>query len=361
MIPVSKTCLPAIDDYLRQLEPVWRSGWITNAGVLTQTLAEQLRAYLAVANIELVANGTLALQLAIKVLGLSGEIITTPFSYVATTTAILWQHCDPVFVDIEMQNFCINPDLIEAAITPRTTAILATHVYGYPCAVEKIALLAEKHSLKVIYDAAHAFGVKLNGQSILNYGDISTLSFHATKLFHSAEGGGLVCKDEQIAAQIALLKQFGHEGEDEYVLGGINAKLSELHAAMGLCMLPKVTEIVANRLPQFNCYDTLLAASGLVRPPIAANVDYNYAYYPLIFPSHQQLMKVRQALMTHDIVPRRYFYPALNTLPYLRPDLQKPCPNAEDIANRVLCLPVYYGLEIADIEKICHIIIAAMR
>ena len=361
MIPVTKTCLPTLDEYMRQLEPIWQSGWITNDGALSQILVETLREYLDVSNIELLANGTLALQLAIKSLDLTGEIITTPFSYVATTTAILWEHCNPIFVDIEAATFCIDPDLIEASITPRTSAILATHVYGYPCAVEKIAHIAKKHGLKVIYDAAHAFGVKLNGQSILNFGDISALSFHATKLFHTAEGGALVCKDELLARQIALLKSFGHIGEDNYITSGINAKMSDLHAAMGLCILPKVSGIIADRQKQFRWYDQLLAACGLIRPAIAAGVEYNFAYYPLVFPSHEHLARVSAALMAQQIMPRRYFHPALNTLPYLPAELKKPCPIAENIASRVLCLPIYYGLEITQIDAICKIIITAMQ
>jgi dTDP-4-amino-4,6-dideoxygalactose transaminase len=356
LIPVTKTYLPPLDQYTSQLERIWNQGWITNNGPLTKELAELLRAYFGVPNLELVANGTLALQIAIKALDLRGEVITTPFSYVATTTAILWESCEPVFVDIENNTFCIDADQIEEAITERTTAILATHVYGYPCNVKKIEKIAQKHNLKVIYDAAHAFGVKLNGESVLCHGDISVLSFHATKLFHTTEGGALVCEDDSIAAHIGLIKRFGHTGEEDYREIGINAKLSELHAAMGLCVLPKVSEIIANRRASSEHYDSCLDGLGLIRPHSAKGLEYNYAYYPVVFPSHEHMIRVRHALIDNGIMPRRYFYPSLNTLPYLRPEWQRSCPVSESIASRVLCLPLYFELGRHEIEQICRIV-----
>ena len=361
MIPVTQTYLPPLAQYTSQLERVWQNSWITNNGPLTRELAQSLIDYLKVPNIELLANGTLALQLAIKALGLQGEVITTPFSYVATTTALMWEHCTPVFVDIEDKTFCIDADKIEAAITERTSAILATHVFGYPCDVEKIEKIANKHGLKVIYDAAHAFGVKLNGQSILCHGDASALSFHATKLFHTTEGGALVCKDNKLAEKVSLMKKFGHIGEDNYIEVGINAKMSEVHAAMGLCVLPKVDEIIANRRAISERYDGLIKGRGLVRPQVVAELEYNYAYYPVVFASHNQMMQVRQALIDNDIMPRRYFYPSLNTLPYLGAESKQACPVSESIAMRVLCLPLYYGLEKQLVDKISKVIIGAMQ
>jgi len=307
MIPVTKTYLPPLSQYSKQLERIWQGGWITNNGALVKELREALIAHLEVPNFELVANGTLALQLAIKALDLKGEIITTPFSYVATTTSILWESCEPVFVDIEDKTFCIDADQIEAAITERTSAILATHVYGYPCDIDKIEQVARKHGLKVIYDAAHAFGVKLNGRSILCNGDASVLSFHATKLFHTTEGGGLVSNDQNIANKIGLMKKFGHIGEDEYLEVGINAKMSEMHAAMGLCVLPKVGEIIAYRRMISERYDSSLKGLGLICPKLAKEMEYNYAYYPVVFSSHDIMMSCRQALIDHGIMPRRYF------------------------------------------------------
>lgn len=356
MITVTRTFMPSLEDYITHLQRIWKSGQLTNNGELVIELAEKLEAFLGVRNLELVSNGTLALQLAIKALDIRGEVITTPYSYVATATSIIWEGCDPVFVDIENQSFCINADLIEEAITEKTTAILATHVYGYPCDVEKIEAIARRNNLKVIYDAAHCFGVRFNGKSLAAYGDISTLSLHATKVFHTAEGGGVVCRDNRIAERISLLKKFGHVGEDQYLNIGINAKLSELHAAMGLCILPKIPEIIAHRRACTERYDQLLDGLKLQRPAPVAELEYNYAYYPVIFPSHESMMRVRAALMDNRIMPRRYFFPSLNRLPYLPAERQTACPVSEDIAGRVLSLPMSHALTETDIQRISAII-----
>lgn len=352
MIPVTKTYLPDYGDFAALVQRVWDTSVLTNNGPLVKQLSAALTESLGVENIQLLGNGTLALQLAIKALDLRGEIITTPYSYVATTNAILWEGCTPVFVDIDPDTFCISPDLIEAAITDRTTAILATHVYGYPCDVESIQQVADRHGLKVIYDAAHAFGVRLNGQSLLSHGDCSTLSLHATKLFHTAEGGAVVCKDEETAKRLFLMSKFGHIGEDEYLDIGINAKMSELHAAMGLAILPSLQEIIDARRERSLWYDELLEDLKLKRPKTIAGLEYNYAYYPVIFSSHEQMMLVRAALQAQDIFPRRYFYPSLNTLPFLPESLRRPCPVSESIAQRVLALPLYTTLAKSDIERI---------
>ncbi|CAH1385736.1 DegT/DnrJ/EryC1/StrS family aminotransferase [Candidatus Nitrotoga sp. M5] len=359
MIPVTKTFIPSLENYTSYLEAIWQAGYLTNNGPLCRQLTVDIAGFLGIPNMELVANGTLALQLAIKALSLKDEIITTPYSYVATINSILWEGCEPVFVDIEPQTFCINPDLIEVAITEKTSAILATHVYGYPCDVARIQKIADKHKLKVIYDAAHAFGVKLFGESILLHGDCSTLSFHATKLFHTAEGGAVVCKDIEVAKRVFLMKKFGHIGEDEYLDIGINAKMSELHAAMGLCVLPKVNDIIASRKERSDWYDEKLESSLLQRPISQVGLEYNYAYYPVIFPTHEAMMRVRQALVDHHIGPRRYFYPSLNTLPFLRQELKRSCPVSESVARRVLSLPLYVDLEKDAIHTICGLISAA--
>lgn len=355
MINVTKTYLPPLEQYTAYLERIWETHHITNNGPLLKELEYKLKQYLQTPYLCYISNGTIALQLALRVLNITGEVITTPFSYVATTTAILWEQCQPVFVDIEEQTFCINPELIEAAITERTQAILATHVYGYPCQVERIAQIAAQYGLKVIYDAAHCFGVQLNGRSILNYGDASTLSFHATKLFHTAEGGAVVTGDADLARALWLAQKFGHIGEEEYITIGINAKNSELHAAMGLCVLPEVPNIIAGLKQRSNLYDALLADTPLIFPTRQANVTYNYSYYPVIFASRDQMMTVREALIAQGIMPRRYFYPSLNTLPYLPPPAQ-PCPVSERVAERVLCLPLYYSLEEAQIEYIAKVL-----
>jgi dTDP-4-amino-4,6-dideoxygalactose transaminase len=361
MIPVTKTYLPPLDDYVGYLKTIWENGWLTNNGILSKELADKIRTYLGVPHLELVSSGTLALQLAIKALGVRGEIITTPYSYVATTSAILWEGCVPVFVDIEDKTFCIDTDQIEAAITERTSAIMATHVYGYACDVDRIEQIAGKHGLKVIYDAAHAFGVRLNGQSLLLHGDISALSFHATKLFHTAEGGALVCKDGNLATQIGLIKKFGHVGEDDYLAIGINAKMSELHAAMGLCVLPMVDKIIGNQRALSEYYDYRLNGHGIIRPIAPNGLEYNYSYYPVVFPSQNEMMHARQALFTNGIKPRRYFSPSLNTLPYLRSERRQPCPVSETVASRVLCLPIYFGLKQQEIDRICEIVLQGCK
>lgn len=356
MITVTKTYLPPLDQYLGYLEGLWQSGQITNNGPLVRQLGNDLKKHLGVAHLELVANGTLALQLAIKALDLKGEIITTPYSYVATTSAIMWEGCDPVFVDIDPQTFCINPELIESAITEKTSAILATHVYGYPCDVTKIQKIADKHHLKVIYDAAHAFGVKLFGNSLLLHGDCSILSFHATKLFHTVEGGAVICQDAEIAKRVFLMSKFGHLGEEDYLDIGINAKMSELHAAMGLCMLPKVKEILDVRKQVSSWYDEYLRGSRHQHVFDASGLEYNYAYYPVVFESFEQMMQIKSGLSINGIIPRRYFYPSLNALPYLRADLKRGCPVSESFSSRVLCLPLYVGLTRATVARVCKII-----
>jgi len=357
MIPVTKTYLPDIKEYIKRVEEIWKSGWLTNQGHLEFELTESLSKYLNVKNIQLVSNGTLALQLAIKALNLTGEIITTPYSYIATANVIVWEGCVPRFVDIDERTFCIDPDLIEAAINENTSAILATHVYGYPCDVKKIDTIARNHNLKVIYDAAHCFGVTLDGKPIIEYGDISCLSFHATKLFHTAEGGGIVCRDPETSSKINLLKRFGHYGEDDYQEVGINAKLSELHAAMGLCMLPLIDQIIERRRKIIELYDEKLGSSIIQRPKLVPGLKYNYHYYPVLFSTHDQMMMVRTALIEKDIFPRRYFYPSLNTLTYLQHLGYQPCPVSESAASRVLCLPLYFDLDEDMINAITQIIL----
>ncbi len=360
MIPVTKSYIPPLEDYTSYLEQIWQDGHITNNGPLCRRLADGVASFLGVSNLELVASGTLAIQLAIKSLGLQGEIITTPYSYVATTNSILWEGCEPVFVDIEDQTFCIDPDLIETAITGKTSAILATHIYGYPCDMVKIQQIADQYRLKVIYDAAHAFGVKFLGESLFVHGDCSALSFHATKSFHTAEGGAVVCKDPEVAKRVLLMKKFGHIGEEDYLDVGINAKMSELHAAMGLCVLPKVGDIIASRKRRSGWYDKQLEGCSLQRPVPPAGLEYNFAYYPVLFSSHDVMMRVREALLDKGIGPRRYFHPSLNTLPFLKPELKRACPVSEDISSRVLCLPVFMGLQEREIEVICDIVQQSM-
>jgi len=351
-INVTKTFLPPIEEYKKYIDKIWASGQLTNQGPLLQEFEVEAKKYLKADNFHFVTNGTLALQLALRALDIKdGEIITTPFSYVATTSSILWENCKPVFVDIEPDTFCIDADKIEAAITNQTKAIMPVHVFGYPCDVENIEAIAKEHNLKVIYDGAHAFGVEYKGRPLLNYGDISICSFHATKLFHTIEGGALVVKDGQVSEKIELMKRFGHTGDEHYMLG-INAKASELQAAMGLCNLNYIEEIIQQRKNVFELYDRLLE-DKVYRPKVSSDTKHNYVYYPTLLANEEQLKKVITRLNSENIFPRRYFYPSLNKLPYVS---GSPCPVSEDIASRVLCLPVYVGLEEEIIEKIARII-----
>lgn len=353
MINVTKSFLPDLNEYTKIIESIWQNYHLTNRGPLVQKLEKDIIQKLNLNNLLFVSNGTIAIQLIIKALNITGEVITTPFSYVATTNSLLWEGCKPVFGDISPETFCIDPDKIEALITPQTKAILATHVYGIPCDVVKIEKIAQKHNLKVIYDAAHAFGVEFNGKSIFNYGDASTCSFHATKLFHTIEGGSVTTKDPDLLKTITLYHSFGHVGDD-YFTQGINGKNSEFHAAMGLCNLPKVDMLMQAREKHSKFYDSLLSKSIISRPSVPENTKYNYSYYPVVFENESVLLKVKEALFKNDINTRRYFYPSLNNLPFLKDNY--PCPVSEDISKRVLCLPMYYDLQVSDIEKISKII-----
>jgi len=349
---VTKSFMPSLDEYEVYLKKIYESRILTNQGPCVQELEKKLSNYLGVHNIQYVTNGTIALQLALKALDIEeGEVITTPFSYVATTSSILWERCKPVFVDIEPNNFTIDPTKIEQAITPRTKAVMPVHVFGYACDVEAIQKIADKHNLKVIYDAAHAFGSVYKGKSLCGYGDISTCSFHATKLFHTIEGGACICKDDKVNKKLYLTKKFGHEGDEHFVLG-INGKQSEFHAAMGLALFPYIPHLIKERKRVCDLYDNLL--NGLiVRPKPQADLEYNYAYYPVVFKSENELKKVFKALQEKDIYPRRYFYPSLNTLPYVE---HQSCPVSEDISSKIACLPLYPDLSNEEVIKICNII-----
>lgn len=349
MINVTQTFLPPLDEYVLQLERIWESKWLTNRGELVLELEQRLREYLGTKNLLAVNNGTIALQIAIKALGLKGEIITTPFSYVATVSSIVWEGCEPVFVDIHPEYLTIDEAKIEEAITPRTSAILATHVYGNPCNVEAIKEIADRNGIKVIYDAAHCFGVRYKGGSILNWGDVSTLSFHATKLFHTGEGGAIVCGDEGLEPKIFYHHNFGHRGQEEFWGLGVNGKISELNAAMGLAVLPHMEAILRKRKMVCETYDDGLAGSGLQLLKLRDGVEWNYCYYPAIFESESALIAAKTAMNDADIFPRRYFYPPLNTLPYAN---GKPLPIADDISRRVLCLPVFADMEPESVRQV---------
>lgn len=353
-INVTKCFLPPKEDYLKYVDAIWDTAYLTNNGPYLQQLETELKKKLESKNLIVCNNGTVVLQMALKALGITGEVITTPFSYVATLNAILWENCHPVFVDIDPNTFCINADLIEKVITPQTQAILATHVYGFPCDIEKIQDIANRHNLKVIYDGAHAFGALYNNKPLLQYGDISTCSFHATKLFHTVEGGCIIVNDDETAQKVYLQRQFGHI-HDDYFSVGINGKNSELHAAMGLCVLPYVPELIVKRKHICDTYDRVL--DGRLERPYCNKKGYkfNYSYYPVLLKDESGLLKVKQALETEDIFPRRYFYPSLNTLPFVKN--AEHCPVSEDISNRVLCLPLYPDLSEEDVTRIGNIVL----
>jgi dTDP-4-amino-4,6-dideoxygalactose transaminase len=353
MIPVTKTFLPPIAEYMAQVQRAYDNHWLTNRGELIKELETKLTDYLGVSNILITNNGTIPIQIALKLLGKGGEIITTPFSYVATTAAIVWENCIPVFVDIHPEYLTIDETKIEAAITEKTTCILATHVYGNPCNVEEIERIALKHNLKVIYDAAHCFGVTYKGKSIFEYGDVSTCSFHATKLFHTGEGGAIFCKDENLRKKIFYSHNFGHKNQLEFEGLGINAKISELQAAMGLAVLPYMSQILEERKKVVDFYDSNLDFNNIKRLNIRENTVWNYSYYPIVFESEEQLLRVQKVLNDNNIFPRRYFYPSLNNLPYVEQTVLNVTNN---ISQRVLCLPLYAGLEELNIEKICILI-----
>lgn len=360
MIHVTRSFLPPIEKYTAILQQIWLRAHLTNNGPVLTELEEKLRAYLDAKHLIFLNNGTSALQIAIKGFDLKGEIITTPFSYVATTSSIVWENCKPVFADIDKNTLTIHPQAIEKQITDKTSAILATHVYGIPCDVEAIEKTAKKHHLKVIYDAAHAFGVRYKGVPLVNYGDASTLSFHATKLFHTVEGGAIVTNSDDSAHRFSYLRNFGHKGQEDFWGLGINAKNSEFHAAMGICVLPYIEEIIRKRKDLSLLYDEMLLNAGLniVRPSIPADTDYNYSYYPVVFEDEKTLLHVRDALNAEFIYPRRYFYPSLSTLPYVK---KAKVPVTDDISRRVLCLPLYYELEPDQVKKIAHIILKVIR
>ena len=357
MIPVTQSYLPPMEEYLHYLNQIWESHQLTNHGPLVVELERKLKEYLGVRHLFFVSNGTIALQIAIRALGLRGEVITTPFSYVATTSSIVWEGCTPVFADIHPRTLCIDPQLVEESITTQTTAILATHVYGIPCHVDELQRIAMKHNLKLIYDAAHTFGARYKGSSLVSYGDVSTLSFHATKIFHTAEGGAIITNNDQVAHQISYMRNFGHKGQEDFWGLGINGKKSELHAAMGLCILPHLAECIAARKQVCGWYDERLAGSTLTRPLIPEGSEYNYAYYPVLFPTEKSLLRVREALNARQIFPRRYFYPSLTSLPYVS---AKHCPRSEEISPRVLCLPLYNGLSENEVGLITETIIASL-
>jgi dTDP-4-amino-4,6-dideoxygalactose transaminase len=341
MVNVTKTYLPNKEKYKKYVDEIYDSGQITNNGALLQELEKRLAEHLGVKYLICVANGSLALQVAYKALDLKGEVITTPFSFAATAGTLAWEGLKPVFADIDVKSYNLNPDNIESLITDQTSAIVPVHVFGNPCEVEQIQEIADKHNLKVIYDAAHAFGSKYKGKSVLNYGDISTISFHATKLFHTIEGGAIITNDDELAKKIRLLINFGILSPTVIDSVGTNAKMNEFEAAMGLCVLDEIEIIKKQRAEIWKNYQTNLL--GLVTfQKWNKHGQNNCAYVPVLFENEAQLLKAEVNLKENNIVARRYFYPSLDTLDYLQS--KQVCKHSKDIASRILCLPIYPGL-----------------
>ncbi len=353
-INVTKVYLPPQVEYNKQVKRAWDNNWLTNRGELVLELESKIKHEYKVNDIILTANGTLPIQIALKLFTENSEIITTPFSYVATTASILWEHCKPVFVDINKDYFTIDETKIEAAITKNTKAILATHVFGNPCHVEIIEKIAVKYNIKVIYDAAHCFGVEFNDKSIFNYGDISTCSFHATKLFHTAEGGAMFCNDKTIYHKLYYSHNFGHDGPLNFHGLGVNAKMSELQAAMGLSLLPYINDIIIERKKVVDYYNNSLDNPNIRFLKIREGTKWNYSYFPIILNNESILLKIEKALNEKNIFPRRYFYPSLNNLPFL--NFKSSMPISEATSSSILCLPLYVGLEKKELLLITNTI-----
>lgn len=357
-ITVTKPFVPPFSEFQVHLQGVWEREWFTNNGPLVNELELKLKETLDVEHLLFLSNGTIALQIAIRALDLKGEVITTPFSYVATTSSIVWERCSPIMVDICSDTLNIDPSKIEEAITPATSAILATHVFGNPCNVEAIEAIAKKHGLYVIYDAAHAFGTRYNGRSLLSYGDVATCSFHATKLFHTIEGGAVTTSNPEILKNMAMMRNFGHTSLTEFGGVGVNGKNSEVHAAMGLTNLKYVDEILTVRKELCEHYKSALTDLPVSFQKITEGTEYNNSYFPVIFESESVLLHVMTELNLNSIYPRRYFYPSLSELPYV--DNQR-SPISEDISRRIICLPLYHTLSREEIDMICRIIKRSIR
>jgi dTDP-4-amino-4,6-dideoxygalactose transaminase len=353
MINVTKTYLPDKNKFLSFVDKIYASGWVTNNGPLVRELEARLTDYLGIKNLVLVANGTIALEIAFRLLELQGEVITTPFSFVATTSSLVSNGLQPVFADIDPAAFNLDPKNIENKISERTRAILPVHVFGNACDVEEIERVANKHNLRVIYDAAHAFGVNYKGNSLLSYGDVSTLSFHATKLFHTIEGGALVINDDALVQEARFLINFGIDGPDSVKALGTNAKMNEFEAAMGLCVLDDMDRILEQRKVVHELYTKSL--SDYVQLQVMNSAcTRNYSYFPVLFTDEEQALTIQRALNDQGINPRRYFHPSLDTLPYIKGS--ETMPISRDISNRILALPLYSDLQEMEQMKIIKII-----
>jgi len=335
------------------LEGIWKRGILTHNGPIVQQFEKEIAHFLKIKNMVAVSNGTIAIQMGIKALGLTGEIITTPFTFIATLSSIVWEHCVPVFVDIDPDTFNIDPQRIEERITNRTSAILPVHVFGNPCNIEEIEKIAKRHNLKVLYDAAHAVGVTYNGKNILEYGDISATSFHATKMLNTVEGGGCVTNNKELHEKLKRIRFFGYDDSKEVVEDGFNGKMTEVHAAVGLANLKYLQLALVDRKRKYLLYKEILSSNEQICFQ-KINQDCNYSYFPILLPSEDILLKVEKALNKQKIFPRRYFYPSVNTFAKIVPYF--PLPQSENISKRILCLPLYFDLKETQITYIAEVI-----
>ena len=342
---------------LNELEPfmkgIWERGILTHNGPLVQQFEKEIAQFLNIRNMVAVNNGTIAIQMGIKALELTGEIITTPFTFIATVSSIIWEHCVPVFVDIDPETFNIDPQKIEERITNKTSAILPVHVFGNPCDIDEIERIAKQYNLKVLYDAAHAVGVTYNGKNILEYGDISATSFHATKMLNTVEGGGCVTNNDVLHEKLKRIRFFGYDNNKEVVEDGFNGKMTEVHAAVGLANLKYLQLALDDRKKKYFLYKEILSSNEQIRFQ-KINQDCNYSYFPILLPSEDILLKVENALNKQKIFPRRYFYPSVNTYTKIVPYFS--LPQSECVSKRVLCLPLYYDLKETQITYIAKVL-----
>lgn len=367
-INVTRSSMPEFDEYIEEIRPIWESRWLSNRGIASQKFEEDLKKYLECDNVWLFANGHLALEITMQALnlnttmpeGVKGEVITTPYTFISTTNAIVRNGLEPVFVDVKEENYTINPELIEAAITDRTVAIVATHVYGFLCDVKAIDEIAKKHNLKVVYDAAHAFGVRLHGISAANFGDAAMFSTHATKVFHTIEGGLVIYKDEDLLGSIKHIGNFGLVSQEDAAYVGTNAKMNEFEAAMGICNLRHLDDEIAKRKIAGDRFtERLEGIKGIKLIKPEAGLDWNYAYYPVVFDGYKENRdEIKVKLETEEIFPRKYFYPITNKFTcFVEKYGNANVPVAAHAADCVLTLPMYADLSVEDVDRICDTIL----
>ena len=362
IIPVTRPQMPPLDEFIPYLRKIWDNQWLTNNGPYHQQLEAELASFLGVKHVSLFANGTIALVTALQALGIKGEVITTPYSFVATTHALSWNNLKPVFANIDPTTFNLDPDKAEAAITSRTSAILPVHCYGRPCDVERFEKIGKKYKIKIIYDAAHAFGVSHKGKSLVRFGDLSVLSFHATKVFNTFEGGAIVSPDAKTKAYIDRLKNFGYVDEVTVTNVGINGKMNEVQAAFGLLQLQHFVKAVHQRKQIDARYRKIISRiEGITCPPPVGEASYNYAYFPILVGNNYRLSreKLYQSLRQQGIFARRYFYPLISSFPMYRglsSASPKNIPVAANLSERVLCLPIYPDLTEEEQNRVINTI-----